>query len=220
MERTDRSQQWSLLELTQAAGVSVRTVRYYIAEGLLPPADASGPRASYNQVHLDRLRLIDQLKANYLPLKEIRRRLSSLTDEEVHDLVTAQSDANRPDSPTDQSRDRASDYIARLLSPAPQQRRPAPAPAQPPRPAPRLSRLAEDTQPALDLDADLPTPPAAPPLFAPNEGVQTSPPRPDPTSWRRVQLTDDAELLIRDDVYQRKRDRIDWLIDWAKKVFD
>src|SRR5688572_6123383 len=78
---------WSLLELTQEAGVSVR---YYIAEGLLPPPDASGPRSFYTQGHLDRLRLIDRLKASYLPLKEIRRRLSTLDDAEVRRLLESE----------------------------------------------------------------------------------------------------------------------------------
>ena len=63
--------------LTAAADVSVRTVRYYIAEGLLPPPEGSGPGSAYTQGHLDRLRLIQRLKEAYLPLKEIRRRLSS-----------------------------------------------------------------------------------------------------------------------------------------------
>ena len=68
----------TLGELTAAADVSVRTVRYYIAEGLLPPPEGSGPGSAYTQGHLDRLRLIQRLKEAYLPLKEIRRRLSGL----------------------------------------------------------------------------------------------------------------------------------------------
>ena len=69
--------------------MSVRTVRYYIAEGLLPPPEGSGPGSSYTQGHLDRLRLIQRLKEAYLPLKEIRRRLSGLSDDEVRSLLAA-----------------------------------------------------------------------------------------------------------------------------------
>ncbi|MDP9366568.1 MAG: MerR family transcriptional regulator, partial [Chloroflexota bacterium] len=72
-----------LKELTEAAGVSVRTVRYYIAEGLLPPPAGAGPGSHYTAAHLDRLRLIARLKAAYLPLKEIRRRLAGQDDAEV-----------------------------------------------------------------------------------------------------------------------------------------
>ena len=44
----------TLAELTEAADVSVRTVRYYIAEGLLPPPEGSGPGSAYARGHLDR----------------------------------------------------------------------------------------------------------------------------------------------------------------------
>jgi hypothetical protein len=34
-----------------------------------------------------------------------------------------------------------------------------------------------------------------------------------------VPLGDDAELLIREDAYQRKQERVEWLVRWARKVF-
>jgi hypothetical protein len=37
--------------------------------------------------------------------------------------------------------------------------------------------------------------------------------------WRRIPLGDEAELVISDRVYDRHRDRIDWLVRWARKVF-
>src|SRR4051812_15528391 len=74
---------YSLQELTRAANVSVRTVRYYIAEGLLPPPVSAGARSFYGEPHLDRLRLIGLLKDSFLPLKEIRRRLTGLDDAAV-----------------------------------------------------------------------------------------------------------------------------------------
>jgi hypothetical protein len=37
--------------------------------------------------------------------------------------------------------------------------------------------------------------------------------------WRRIPLGDEAELVISDRVYGRHRDRIDWLVRWARKVF-
>src|ERR671922_2151942 len=83
---TDAAPRLSLGELTRAAGVSIRTVRYYIAEGLLPPPVGAGPRSAYTTAHLDRLRLIARLKTAYLPLKEIRRRLAGLSDADVSRL--------------------------------------------------------------------------------------------------------------------------------------
>ena len=63
-------------ELVARAGVTPRTVRYYVAEGLLPPPSGAGPRATYGDEHLERLREIRRMKDSYLPLREIRRRLA------------------------------------------------------------------------------------------------------------------------------------------------
>ena len=77
----------ALQDLCDRAQVSTRTVRYYIQQGLLPPADRAGPGATYGQEHLDRLRLIRMLKDQHLPLSKIRRRLESLSPEDVLSLV-------------------------------------------------------------------------------------------------------------------------------------
>jgi iron-sulfur cluster repair protein YtfE (RIC family) len=37
--------------------------------------------------------------------------------------------------------------------------------------------------------------------------------------WRRIPLGEDAELVISERAYTRHRERIDWLIRWARKVF-
>lgn len=93
-----------LADLAEAAGVSIRTIRYYIAEGLLPPPDGAGPRAAYRREHLDRLRLVGRLKAAYLPLREIRRRLRGLDAAAVRDLLTDAPPA--VSTPSDSSPDR------------------------------------------------------------------------------------------------------------------
>jgi DNA-binding transcriptional MerR regulator len=62
-------------ELAERAGVTPRTIRYYVAEGLLPAPSGRGQRRAYSTEHLARLDLIRELKAAYLPLHEIRRRL-------------------------------------------------------------------------------------------------------------------------------------------------
>lgn len=79
-----------LNELTDSTGVTPRTIRYYIAEGLLPPPQGAGPAAVYTAAHRDRLQLIGRLKDQYLPLREIRRRLATLTDAQVRAELRAQ----------------------------------------------------------------------------------------------------------------------------------
>ncbi|OGQ24063.1 MAG: hypothetical protein A2138_11255 [Deltaproteobacteria bacterium RBG_16_71_12] len=66
-----------LATLCQLTGVTVRTVRYYVQQGLLPSPGA-GPNARYGAVHLERLRLIRRMQREHLPLAEIRHRLASL----------------------------------------------------------------------------------------------------------------------------------------------
>ena len=119
---TAGAERLTLSELTAAADVSVRTVRYYIAEGLLPPPEGSGPGSAYTRGHLDRLRLIQRLKEAYLPLKEIRRRLSGLGDDEVRSLLAADDNRAAPATPPtsemlyDESLAGARDYLALLES--------------------------------------------------------------------------------------------------------
>ena len=77
---TSDHQRYSLTELANLAGVSVRTVRYYQSQGLLSSSGTSGPGAKYGEAHLDRLRLIRRLQREHLPLAEIRRQLDEMDD--------------------------------------------------------------------------------------------------------------------------------------------
>ena len=78
---------YDLQELSAEAGVTPRTVRYYIQQGLLPAPEPQGPATRYGQGHLDRLRLIRDLQAEHQPLAVIRQRLEELPDEDIHRLV-------------------------------------------------------------------------------------------------------------------------------------
>lgn len=77
-----KSDNYELSELCDQAGVTRRTVRYYVQQGLLP-APGMGPGTKYGQGHLDRLRLIRRYQRDHLPLAEIRKRLEQLDDADV-----------------------------------------------------------------------------------------------------------------------------------------
>lgn len=48
-----------IAELSRRSGVAVPTIKYYLREGLLPPGELTSPnQASYDEHHLNRLRLI------------------------------------------------------------------------------------------------------------------------------------------------------------------
>lgn len=89
-----------LRELSERAGVTVRTVRYYVQQGLLPSPVAAGPATRYGHGHLDRLRLIRKWQDEYLPLAVIRQRISDLSDEEVAGAV-AEREAGTGGAPSD-----------------------------------------------------------------------------------------------------------------------
>ena len=92
---------YSLTELADLAGVTSRTVRFYLAQGLLPAVGQSGPGSKYDAGHLARLRLIRRLQGEHLPLAEIRRRLDGLDEDEIRDLAGSREPAPPSDSALD-----------------------------------------------------------------------------------------------------------------------
>ena len=82
---------YDLLELAERSGVTPRTVRYYIQQGLLPSPGQMGPGTKYTAGHFNRLRLIRQLQRAHLPLAEIRHRLQPLDDAAVAARLAAAS---------------------------------------------------------------------------------------------------------------------------------
>ena len=99
--------EYGLQDLSDLAGVTPRTIRYYIAQGLLPSPGRAGPGATYTDGHLNRLRLIKRLQREHLPLAEIRSRLAALDDATVAALVEAPASEPPADS--------AIDYIRSVL---------------------------------------------------------------------------------------------------------
>jgi DNA-binding transcriptional MerR regulator len=62
-------------ELATEAGTTSRNVRAYQARGLLPPPDLVGRTGYYDEGHLHRLRLIDELQERGFSLEAIRQTL-------------------------------------------------------------------------------------------------------------------------------------------------
>ena len=113
----DGNVEFTLEELAQRVGTSTRTIRYYIAEGLLPGPGARGKSATYGADHLVRLRLIRLLSARHLPLAEIQVLLRGLSLRDARGLLAAEEErsgdllaAERQQSPRE--------YIAALLDAA------------------------------------------------------------------------------------------------------
>ena len=188
---------YSLAELADLAGVTPRTVRYYVSQGLLPSPGASGPGAKYDDGHLDRLRLIRKLQREHLPLAEIRQRLAGLDDV----TITALADEAIPATAIDG--DSALDYIRRVLGPP--QAQPA---------APQLT-------PPGSLLRRIPTPAAATtsaPSLAPP--APTPEPRIERAQWERIGFGPDIELHIRRPLPRPLAKRVDRLVSIARDLLE
>jgi DNA-binding transcriptional MerR regulator len=138
-------QGYAIGELADLAGVTPRTIRYYVSIGLLPAPAQAGPRTRYTEGHLDRLRLIRHLQRQHLPLAEIGERIARLDDEAVETAL----DSGVAARPTDS----ALDYIQRLQGAA------APATSERKESTPDLSqarawRLAEPGPPRSEPPPD------------------------------------------------------------------
>lgn len=194
----DEGERFTLERLCQEASVTIRTVRYYIAEGLLPPPHGQGPGARYGAEHLQRLQIIAGLKARFLPLREIRRVLDSLDSEGIAELAS-EFTGTTGDRPVHVERSRRMGIA---------EERPAFSEIQQSQafaaPNPAASYI-EDLLGSNRTPAHRPLPPPA------------SQPAPE-KSWRRVPITDDAELLIEADTLERRREQIESLVAWAQKL--
>lgn len=62
---------YSIDELAVAAGVSRRTVRFYVQRGLIPPPSGLGRGSHYTKVHLDAILRVRMLQRQGVPLQEV-----------------------------------------------------------------------------------------------------------------------------------------------------
>jgi len=200
-------ERYSLTELADLAGVTPRTVRYYLAQGLLPAVGQMGPGSKYTPAHLARLQLVRRLQAEHLPLAEIRRRLETLGDDEVRDLVGATEPAPPIGS--------ALEYLRTVLgggslaSRAGTPMGPMPAPA-----------------PSLQVVAERPVP--APVLMRANLSVSEAPVEPDEATtrpsdrsqWERIVLVPDIELHIRRPLPRAQNKQVDRLVTIARELLE
>jgi DNA-binding transcriptional MerR regulator len=182
----------TLADLSRLADVTPRTVRYYVAQGLLPSPGQTGPGARYPESTLPRLQLIREMQRSHLPLAEIRTRLAGLTDAEVAAMAAP---ASAPPSDT------AIDYIRGILGAA-RPTQPPPAAGAAPALAPRSPQITEPQ----------PLPMAAEKMSA------YGPDRVERSQWDRIALTPDIELQIRRPLGRLEQRRVERLITIARQV--
>jgi DNA-binding transcriptional MerR regulator len=184
-------QTYSLRELADLADVTPRTVRYYIAQGLLPSPGRFGPGTRYGAGHLARLRLIKQLQHQHLPLAEIRARLEALGETQVARLGEA-------------ARTEGSSPVASLRSPARLQSADTFADAEP--------MLSSTSWPSAQ-------PQSRPTSAAPGQSDPTELfPRADRSQWDRISLSPNVELHVRRPLSRSENRRVERLLALAREL--
>jgi DNA-binding transcriptional MerR regulator len=136
----------TLEALAAEVGLSVRAVRFYITEKLLPPLGSRGKGAVWGEEHLLRLRLIRRLTERRMALAEIRDRLASLSVAEIRALLEEEDQQAQVLARTLREPS-AKEYLSTLLRQARAGRAPSPSPAAMPTPA-TVAPAAPPTMPA------------------------------------------------------------------------
>jgi DNA-binding transcriptional MerR regulator len=204
IEKMTENKSYLIHELADLANVSVRTIRYYLDEGLLPPPEVRGRYALFNTEHLDRLELIHRLKDAYLPLRDIRQKMDSLSGLEIRNLLEKSGDSpvmleETGPSPRLQQKEAGSealDYIARLLETRP--------------PSPQARSIHQSVSESVAAPkAPLHLLRAAPKAV---EKVENE-------TWRRVELASGVELHLRQPLEAENEKKIRQILDLASRLF-
>lgn len=186
---------YALSELADLAGVTPRTVRYYMSQGLLPAVGQSGPGNKYDMGHLARLRLIRRLQVEHLPLAEIRRRLDALDDDEILELA-----GSEPPPPPNDS---ALDYLRSVLQTTRHSGSASGAP---------VVSFAPNVIAERHGEAYVSTP-ATPSAAAATQPIERS-------QWERIVLAPDVELHIRRPLARAQNKQVDRLVTIARELLE
>jgi DNA-binding transcriptional MerR regulator len=213
-------------ELATRAGVTPRTIRYYVEQGLLPAPERGRP-AEYTEDHVQRLDLIRRLKEQYLPLEEIRAMLGHLDRKEIEQVLAPAA----PPAAAARRRTSAVDYIADVLGrgatreqlkeripprPLPPVAAPAPAGMMPGAPLPDWAPPAPLPPAPAVMPPPAPAPVGPPRIFAPPQYLPAT--EAAPTTWQRVPLAPGVELHYIMSGDARTNELVDRLVEAAGRI--
>jgi DNA-binding transcriptional MerR regulator len=203
---------YTLTELADLAGVTPRTIRFYVTQGLLPAPGQVGPGAKYDDTDLARLRLIKRLQRDHRPLADIRRQLDQLDDATVLRLA---EETHEP--PTDS----ALEYIRSLTRPSSMALMRATVGSTPPiAPVAPVAPLASSSTPVGSLAKSLPDMSPAAPTVPAAPAIATDPGRLERSQWDRIELGPDVELHVRRPLPRTTAKQVDRLISIARDLLE
>ncbi len=186
----DESEQMTISELAARVDVTPRTIRFYVAEGLLPPGVGTGRQRIYGYEHYVRLRLIKLLQDEDLPLRRIRAKLEGLSLSEIRDLAELGHEIRQRESHGRAVRPR--DLLASVLSEG------SPPPQSPP------FRL-RSGRPMMLRNVVM-------------DQIAATPPEPSVGLWRKVPIAPGIELLYEVTEDQKRMRKIQKIIQDAVRT--
>ena len=190
--------QLAIEEVSQRTGIPIRTIRYYIVEGLLPPPVSKGRNAWYEEMHVERLNLIQRLKKEFMPLGEIRNRLNNLNDEQIRDAnrnyELSQTNSKLP-YPNRSSEELFQEKMA--LTPS----------SEPDSVSAYINEIMDANTPDLDFNQ----------AFLITQNLR---PAPQMDEWKKVILAEGIELHLDSKSYQRNRKAVEILVELARLIFN
>lgn len=86
-------------DLARSAGVSPRTVRYYIQRGLLSAPEFRGPDTRYGEIHLVTLRAVRALQERFWPLEAIAGALEGRSMADLEAIAAGTLPLPAPEGP-------------------------------------------------------------------------------------------------------------------------
>ena len=233
-------QQMQIGELADRTGVSTRTIRYYIQEGLLPAPETQGKYTTYDEEYVYRLELIQLLKDAYLPLKEIRDKIAGLSLSEVRGLIeqmrallnqgtVVHSESLFAEAPPDWLELEERTY-SRRIEPRPEaEAEPEEDITEPPlrisesrqMPSPKSVSEEDDAAAYLaklrdrqNLNRPAPARRQPPMLFQEQADARTQ-----GENWQRIEIAPGIELHVRQPLHQKDEFRLKKLIEFARHLF-
>ncbi len=197
----------SILELAALSGLSVRTIRYYLAQGLVPSAGKDGSATRYPEATLARLRLVTRLRAAHLPLAEIRKQLLAISDDQALELT------GTPAAP--EPAGTALDYVRSVLGGSRAELTPAtPLRSEEPTTSPAMAPAPVPVLPRAPLKRALINAPSADAAAQPDDST----PFGQRSQWERVAITSDIELHLRRPLSRRDNRLVERLIAFAGQL--
>lgn len=91
---------YKLEDLARRAGVSPRTVRYYVQRGLVPAPAFRGPDTAYGEEHLAALLAVKRLQEDFWPLDAIAGAIAGRSIDELHRIGEGKLQPRRPSAPS------------------------------------------------------------------------------------------------------------------------